>query len=233
MKNDNDFKIFLFVGFKKLVITALNSNNQNIYKKELLNNNSLGSLNFDIINKFLEENIFNIEKALNKFVNNIFLIIDHNDFFSVDLSLKKKTNVNQVNNDHINSLLIEAKNQCKKTLENNKIIHLKVDKFIIDNIEYSTLPKKICCNNFSIDVSFICLPSNLIKKYEKIFSKYQIYMSRIISYRYLCEFLKSKEDDIFEVAVKILNGVNENEVLLINKSQVNKGFFEKFFSYFN
>jgi len=49
----------------------------------------------------------------------------------------------------------------------------------------------------------------------------------------LCEFLKSKEDDIFEVAVKILNGVNENEVLLINKSQVNKGFFEKFFSYFN
>ena len=58
-------------------------------------------------------------------------------------------------------------------------------------------------------------------------------MSRIISYRYLCEFLKSKEDDIFEVAVKILNGVNENEVLLINKSQVNKGFFEKFFSYFN
>ena len=81
MKNENDFKIFLFVGFKKLVITALNSNNQNIYKKELLNNNSLGSLNFDIINKFLEENIFNIEKALNKFVNNIFLIIDHNDFF--------------------------------------------------------------------------------------------------------------------------------------------------------
>ena len=161
------------------------------------------------------------------------MIIDHNDFFSVDLSLKKKTNVNQVNNDYINSLLIEAKTQCKKTLENNKIIHLKVDKFIIDSIEYSSLPKKISCNNFSIDVSFICLPSNLIKSYEKIFSKYQIYMSRIISYKYLCKFLESEEDNIFEVAVKILNGVNENEVLLINKSQVNKGFFEKFFSYFN
>lgn len=233
MKNDNDFKIFVFISLKKLIITVLNSNNQTIYKKEILLTKPSNQLNFDIINKFLDENIFIIEKTLNKFVNNIFLILDYDNFFSVNLSLKNKTVLSELNNKDINSLLIEAKNECKKTLDGNKIIHAKIDKFIVNNIEYFSLPQKINCNNLSIDINFICLPIDFIKNLEKVFNKYQISISKIISYDYLRNFFDHNDGQLFDIAAKILEGYNENEVILMNKSIKKKGLFERFFNYFN
>jgi hypothetical protein len=138
-----------------------------------------------------------------------------------------------LDNKHINSLLIEAKNECKKTLDGNKIIHVKINKFIIDNVDYFSLPQKISCNNLSIDVNFICLPSNFIKDLEKIFYKYQIFISKIICYDYLSNFFDHKGGELFEGAVKILEGYNVNEVLLMKKNPKKKGFFERFFNYFN
>ena len=32
---------------------------------------------------------------------------------------------------------------------------------------------------------------------------------------------------------KMVNGYNPNEVLLVNKTRKNEGFFEKFFNFFN
>ena len=41
------------------------------------------------------------------------------------------------------------------------------------------------------------------------------------------------EKDIFLMAKKIINGHNPNEVLLVNKTPKNKGFFEKIFHFFS
>jgi len=203
MSNENDFKIFLFVSLKKLIITALNSKSQNIYKKEFLINQNSNSINFEILNEFLNKNIFNIEKKLNKFVNSVFLIIDHDNFFSVNLSLKNKTSLNEINNEHINSLLIQAKNECKKTLDGKRIIHAKINKFIIDDVEYFSLPSQKSCNILSIEVNFISLPVDYIKNFEKVFNKYQIFINKIICYNYLSNFLQSESGDLFDSAVKI------------------------------
>ena len=49
-------------------------------KKRFLNNqNKRFDLNF--LDKFLNENIFKIEKKLKKFIKNIFLIIDYEEYF--------------------------------------------------------------------------------------------------------------------------------------------------------
>ena len=46
-------------------------------------------INFGLINAFLENNIFKIEKILNNFVKKINLIIECKSFLTVSLSIKK------------------------------------------------------------------------------------------------------------------------------------------------
>ena len=48
----------------------------------------------------------------------------------------------------------------------------------------------------------------------------------------LNSFLNSECKNVYEIAQKVMNGLNENEVFLTNKSSKNAGFFEKFFDFF-
>ena len=48
-----------------------------------------------------------------------------------------------------------------------RIIHILIDNYLIDNVNFTELPINQKCKNFSLDVSFICLPDELIKHIEK------------------------------------------------------------------
>ena len=61
----------------------------------------------------------------------------------------------------------------------------------------------------------------------------QINIKNILSYKYINSFKNSAQDNIFDIAERLMNGLNQNEILLINKSSKNKGFFEKFFNFFS
>ncbi len=233
MSNNSEYRTFLYVDSNNLIIIVLDSKNQTIYKKEALIKNTISDFYYEYLNNFLSQNVFEIEKILKEFVNNIFLIIDHEKLNQIKLSIKDKSDNASWSINSINNLLSEAKSQCKKTLEGNDIIHMKIDQFYIDEISYTNLPLEKDCKIFSIDLSFICLPNQITSNFEKIFSNYQISISKILSYQYLKEFLSEKDEDIFIVAQNIINGLNENEVFLTNKSQKNQGFFEKFFNFFN
>ena len=135
-------------------------------------------------------------------------------------------------NDVIYSLN-EIKDSCKKTLEDKKIIHMIIQKFIIDNNEYLTLPKDLKCDNFSINVKFITLPDNLVKILENILKKYQISIDRIISANYVKKFFAQNEHNLFQSTKKLIDGCNENEIQFVTKNRTNKGFFEKFFDLFS
>ena len=233
MNNDMNEKIFLFISLEKTIIFALNSKKQDLYKKELSNLDSQIFENLNELTNFLDKNIFSLEKKLNRFVNNINLIINHDDFFSINLSVKNRSEFKKMNISQINNLLLESKNHVKKSLDENEIIHMKINKFVIDGKDYISLPDDIDSSNFFVEVEFICLPKKLIKNVEKILINYQISINKILSYEYLCNFKSSPNENIFIVADNILNGLNQNEVFLINKSAKNKGIFEKFFNFFN
>ena len=233
MKNDMNEKIFLFISLEKTIIFALNSKKQDLYKKELSNLDSKIFENSNELNNFLDKNIFSLEKKLNRFVNNINLIINHDDFFSINLSVKNRSEFKKMDISQINNLLLETKNHVKKSLYENKIVHMKINKFVIDGKDYISIPDDIDSSNFFVEVEFICLPKKLIKNVEKILINYQISINKILSYEYLCNFKSNPNENIFIVADNILNGLNQNEVFLINKSAKNKGIFEKFFNFFN
>ena len=89
MDNDLNFETFLFVSEKKLIIYVNSKADQQIYKKELILEETSTELNFDILDYFLNENIFKIEKVIKGFVKKIILILDYREFFSIDVSIKK------------------------------------------------------------------------------------------------------------------------------------------------
>ena len=87
---DNDFETYLFISPKKLIISVNDKNNfDNLYKDEVEINDEMSQLQYDVIDSFLYKNIFLIEKILKNFIKKINLIISSEDFFSVQISLKK------------------------------------------------------------------------------------------------------------------------------------------------
>ena len=233
MINNLENKIFLFLGINKFTIVAINSTNEFVYKGEKLINNQNNQIELDFLDNFLNENIFKIEKKLNKFVKNIFLIIDHQNIFPIRLSIKNKFDNIIINSNSIHKLILEAKSCCNKTLEDLDILHMKIDKFYIDGTYFETLPEKKKCNNLSIEVSYICMPKRISKTIEDVLRKYQISLDRILSLDYLNSFLNNKNENLYATAQKILDGFNENEVYIAHKNSKKLGFFEKFFNFFN
>jgi len=130
-------------------------------------------------------------------------------------------------------LIKSAKYQCEKTIQSKKIIHILIDSYLIDNVHYTELPLNQKCKNFSLDISFICLPDELIKNIEKTLKRFQISVNKILSASYIYKFVDDRDINFFDMTSKIICGHNKNEVKLVNKISKNKGFFEKFFDLFN
>ena len=233
MRSSSVNKTFIFVSSNKFIIISLGEANKINYKKEIILKDQNTKFDLDQFSEFLNENIFKIEKELGEFIKIIYLIIENEEIFSVDFSIKNKINDTPLNAKIINNLLIEAKNYCEETLKKSEVIHMKIDQFYIDNEHYNFLPDKDACKSLSLDLSFICIPNKILDNFEKVLNKFQISIYRTISYQYLHGFLNIDSNNLELVVQKILTGFNENEVILMKKKLKNPGFFEKFFNFFN
>ena len=234
MDNENNFETYLYLSKSKLSLSVFEINEKKkIYEKETYLKNYYDDLKFDELKRFLDENVFKIEKKFNNFINNIYIVLDVIDFFSINVSIKNDNNVNGIFKESLIYSLNEAKNQCKKTLEGKKIIHMIIDNYHINDKNFSSFPKNIIFESFAIDIRFICLPQNLINKIESLLKDYQISLKQIASVKYIQGFYNDQNKDFFEKARDIIGGSNENEIRFHNKMRQNQGFFEKFFNFFN
>ena len=77
------------------------------------------------------------------------------------------------------------------------------------------------------------LASKLSYQLEKVLEKYQIKISKYISEIYVENYFQGKRNEFPVMVYEIINGINENEVKLVPKNTINKGFFEKFFQLFS
>ena len=227
-----DHKYFLLIGPTNIKFEAIDANNEIYFSKKNLIDNSSRSKNLDILEKFLKKHIFNIEKKLNNYVKEIHLVVDHNDFLFVNLSMKYTSDGSKFNQNRLNSLLVELKNQFKNTNVNSEVIHMVINKFIVDGKTYSQLTEINDYNTILLEIKFICLKKSIVKNLKDILSKYQIIVRNIICFEYLKRFEDFSERKSLITAHKILNGLNQNEIFFSNKNTKNMSFFEKFFSFF-
>ena len=233
MNEDLNFEAYLLISQKKLIISVLTDLNEKIFEKELKIDHNEKKLIFDKLDIFLDENIFELEKKLKYFVKKIIIIIDLDEFLPIEISIKRSNYENIINLSGLNHMLNEVKDYCKESIGERRIVHMLISNYKIDNKDFSSLPLDIYCKSFSLDINFICISESLIKMIEIILKKYQISLSNILSAKYINEFLKNEKIDFFIMTKKIVEGHNPNEVLMVNKINKNKGFFEKFFNFFN
>tara|TARA_B100001057_G_C22783298_1_gene924520 strand:- start:767 stop:1471 length:705 start_codon:yes stop_codon:yes gene_type:complete len=234
MATNLKFETFLYLSPNKISLYVNQKKDfRSIYKDEVSVNNISNELNLEKIDKFLSEKIFKVEKDLNSFIQNISVVIFSEDIFKLKISVKRNNHNEIIKNSSLIYLLNEAKDDCKKSIKDKKIIHILIDNYLIDNESYIKLPDNIKCKNFSLDLSFICLSVDLVANLEKILEKYQISVNQFLSADYIEKFSKKENLDFFQSMSKIIDGSNSNEVKLVQKISKNKGFFEKFFDFFN
>ena len=233
MSNETNFETFLFINKKKFILCVIhNKSFETIYADEmLLSDNS--EFKFEMLNEFLEKNIFKVEKTLKNFVKDIDIILDNKEFFSVKMSIKKNNNGKYIDSKSLLSPLNDLKNSCQSNFNDKKIVHMLIENYLIDDKYYYTLPKNLKCNFFSLEVNFICISNNFVDDLELILKKYHILVNQILSASYIEKFIDKSNQNIFTTASRIKSGLNENEVSLVRKSYKNIGFFEKFFDFFN
>ena len=234
MIREADLQTYLYLNNTQYIIYVTdNKTNEKIYSEKLAIEENSTELKFRKMDEFLDSNILKIEKKLDSFIKDIYVILDSKEFHSIKLSIKKDNNGNLINSEALIHPLSDLKNLCQSNLLNKKIIHFFVEKYVIDNKFYTSLPENVKCNIFSLDTEFICLSKNLIENIEKILKKYHISINQILSAGYLEKFKDNTDNTIFTTASRIIAGHNSNEVLLTGKINKKQGFFERFFNFFN
>ena len=234
MNEELKFETYLFIDSKKLGICVIEKKTFKIlFKEEKLLDDHNEDSNLKTLDNFLAKNIFKIEKILKDFVKDIYIILDDKEFLPIEISIKKDHNGNSISQENLINPLNVLKNLCQFSFKDKKIIHMLIENYQIDGKDYSFLPENLKCNNFSLDIKFICLSKNLIEHYESILKRYHILVNQILNAKYIEQFQDQQNPNIYTTASRIISGLNNNEISLVNKTLKSKGFFEKFFDFFS
>lgn len=234
MNKELDIETYLYISSDKFGIYVFDTHElNNLYKYELNIQNNDNNIDLFILNDFLNSNIFKIEKLINKFVKNIFLIIENKNILKLDIGIKKK-NYNSIlsKNDLINSLT-EVKDLFKESYQDEKIMHIIVNKYIIDDNVFKTFENISQCDQLSLEIQFISISENLISNLDKVLETFQIKIIRYLEGNYIRNYFNDDNLEISKIAHQIIRGINVNEVVLVPKNIKKKGFFEKFFQLFS
>ena len=231
MIEDTDFEIFLYISKNKYQIFVYDKINlKNLYNEEIHNEDEV---ELNILSKFLDENIYKIEKNIKNFIRNIILIIEDNKVLDVGISLKKKNYEKDKHQEYLENSLREAKDVFRENYQDQIIMHM----IVVDN-ENNFLFNNDYINDdyLFLEMNFISITNNFTFYFDKLLENYQINIKRYMSGDYIKSFfdIESTElKELFVMANKLNDGLNKNEVQLVSKNVENRGFFEKFFQLFS
>ncbi len=106
------------------------------------------------------------------------------------------------------------------------------NQLVYDNIEtLSSMNENT--NSQYLEVNFITISNDLIINLNKVLEEYQIKISKFIDGKYVKNFFNDDKLEISLATHKLINGFNDNEVIIIPKNTKNHGFFERFFNFFS
>ena len=233
MNKEQEFENYLSISPNKVGIYLFETKSQrNLYKDELFINNFSSYLDFNILIKFLDKNIFKIEKLSGKFVENICLIFENNNIINFEIGIKKKNYKETITKEYLENLLIETKDLFRENYPNQEILHMIVKKYYINDKSYYFFEKDLKSDHLALEIEFKSISKNFIYDLNKVLENYQIKIIKFLDGNYIKNFF-GKDNDLSEMSHKILNGSNENEVSFVVKNPKKSGFFEKFFQLFS
>jgi len=218
------FSIFLF-DKKKLEI---------FHKEELEIENNINNINLDILKKFLEENIFKIEKKLGEFIQNIFLVIDNNNYIlNLFVGVKKKNYEKTIYKKNLETTLTDVRDLFKENYKDYKIMHMIINNYIVEGKHNEKFTDNFCSDTICLEIQFISISNKFIYEIDKVLDLYQIKIINYLDQNYINKIFEGNIMQLPKKAHFILNGFNENEVQVVQKNVRKIGFFEKFFQLFS
>ena len=231
MIENSDFETFLYISKSKYQIFVYDKNNlKNLYSEEI---GYSDEIELNTLSKFLDNNIYKIEKKIKNFIRSIILIIEDDKILEIGISLKKKNYEKSENQKQLENSLVEVKDIFKENYQDLLIMHMviveKENNFLLNNANNND-------DYLFLEVNFISIPNKFTFYFDKLLENHQINIKRYMSGDYIKSFfdIESKESmELFVMANKLNDGLNKNEVQLISKNQENRGFFEKFFKLFS
>ena len=120
MNYNKEIQSFLYLEKNKISFAIFeNSKNLVFIKNEFFSDdiNDHGV----IINKFLDKNLFTIEKKIQRYIKNVNIILNHDQFLEINISIKDFRKNNQITKDDVQYLISDLK---KQVLGNNQTILL-------------------------------------------------------------------------------------------------------------
>ena len=219
----NKFGIYLFDTFNKV----------NLYNQELELEDNPNTINLNILNNFLKDNVFEIEKLLGRFLKNIILIIDTNRIKKFGIGIKKKNYESIISKQFLENSLIDAKDLFKENYKEQKILHMIILRYFSNDKYHSSFEDILHSDNLCLEIEFRSIPEIYIDQINYVIENYQIKILEHLDGAYINNYFKNENINFSEMVFKIKNGCNLNEVKLVPKSHKNKGLFEKFFQLFS
>ena len=206
---------------------------QNLYEEELNFINKTENLNFEILSKFLDDNIFKIEKLIGRFITNIYLVIENKKIFNARFCIKKKNYDKIISKKYLENTLTEAKDLFKENYQDKKILHIIINNFSINDKNYSYFSENLQGDELSLELQFIYISNSFSLLFEKILEKFQIRIIQYFDGYYIKNFFESDDIHLTEMISRIKDGYNKNEIRLVPKNTKKSGFFERFFQLFS
>ena len=233
MTEETDFETYLYLSSNKFEIFLFDKKNiKNLFQETITIENNFNFIEFSELTKFLDKNIFKIESLIGTFIKNIFLIIDNKNNLVINLGNKKRLE-NKINKESLKNTLIKLKNLINENYRNQTIMHILInDRLVYDDNENSLIENKDT-NHQYLELNFITLSNDLIINLNKVLQDYQIKIIKFIDGNYVKDYFKDDELDLSLATHKLINGFNNNEVIIMPKNNKNQGFFEKFFNVFS
>ncbi|MBD1154850.1 hypothetical protein IDH00_03245 [Pelagibacterales bacterium SAG-MED21] len=234
MIEEADFETFLYLSRNRHVIFVEDKKNfRSLYEEEIKVVDEIHSDDLSQLSKFLDQNIYRIEKIVGNFIQDITLIIENDKILNVDIGIKKKNYTQLLNKNYLKNDLIEVKDLFKASYQNQVIMHMLIINYDEDGSKNLSNDFDIDENNLYVVVKFISISNSLTSILDKLLEKHQIQINRFMSGEYIKNFIGENSGELSMMASKLKNGLNKNEVTLISKNPENKGFFEKFFQLFS
>ena len=233
MTEETDFETYLYLSSKEFKIFLFDKKNiKNLFQDSLIIKNNFDFIEFTELTNFLDINIYKIEKLIGNFVKNIFLIIDNKNNLIINLGNKKRLE-NKINKESLKNTLIKLKNLINENYKNQTIMHILINNQLVYDDNENSLIENKDTNHQYLELNFITLSNDLIINLNKVLQNYQIKISKFIDGKYVKDYFKDNELDLSLATHKLINGFNNNEVIIVSKNTKNQGFFEKFFNVFS
>ena len=184
------FETVLDYGSSKLRIGIIDKNfpkNKFFLDQKLIDESNIDEFNFENYGQKIYKLIKKAEKKSKTYLNDINLMIDTENFFCIDIALKKIFNNRLVKSKDIKNLLNILNSLIKNHYPKYKIIHFTVTRIIIDKKEFNNFPNNINCEELIIEVKFICLPSHIVNQLSENFKSNFLSIKKI----YCTSYIKS------------------------------------------